>query len=84
MSNDSDKRHRKVADMLPAEWDRRPISLAGEIRSFLQSVKDHGTEIDSGSGNGNADLWVTVQGVEYYINVRPSNAQTARDAAKST
>lgn len=79
MSEESDKRHAVVAGMLPTDWDRKPFGLAGEIRAFLGSVKDEGTEIDSASGDGCADLWVTVQGVEYFISVRKSNKQLVRE-----
>jgi hypothetical protein len=79
MSSDSDKRHSIVAHILPPEWDQEPFSLAGEIRSHLMTVKDAGTEIDSGGGDGCADLWVTVQGVEYYVSVRKSNAHLDRE-----
>lgn len=84
MSDKSDKRHTIVAGMLPADWDQKPFGLAGEIRAFLGSVKDEGTEIDSGSGDGCADLWVTVQGVEYFISVRKSNKQLVREGKLPT
>lgn len=52
-------------------WDRGARSLAHEIRTFLlASVADHGTAIDSGGGDGDADLWVKVGGVEYYIHIK--------------
>lgn len=79
MSTESDKRHVVVASILPAEWDQKPFGLASEIRAFLAAAKDEGTEIDSGSGDGCADLWVTVQGVEYFISVRKSNKQLVRE-----
>lgn len=61
-------------------WDTGARGLSLEIRSMLlASVADHGTSIDSGGGDGDADLWVKVQGVEYYINIRRSNAQIAKD-----
>lgn len=79
MDEQSDKRHVEFLGMLPADWDQRPAGLASEIRSFLDSLKDEGTAIDSGGGDGSADLWVTVQGVEYFINVRKSNNQLVRE-----
>lgn len=75
----SDKRHTQVVEILPVEWDQRPMSLAGEVRKFLASIKDAGTSIDSGGGDGSADLWVTVDGVEYFISMRRSNRQLARE-----
>lgn len=71
----SDERHKKVLDMVPPEWDRKPLGLASELRGFLQTIKDEGTHIDSGGGDGTGDLWVTVQGVEYFIAVNKSNKQ---------
>jgi hypothetical protein len=68
----SDKRHTEVANLLPASWNRKPFTLATELRAFLQTVKDEGTNIDSGSGDGCADLWVTIGGIEYYISIAPS------------
>ena len=68
-------------------WDGKPLSLAHEIMGFLEQVKDGGTSIDSGTGNtevslrdGNcetmeANLWVKVQGVEYFLSIRKSNNQ---------
>lgn len=72
MSSESDKRHATVADLLPIDWDRKPFILASEIRGFLDDIKDEGTNIDSGSGDGCADLWVTVDGVEHYISIKRS------------
>lgn len=74
MSDDkrSDTEHQLVAHLLPADWDKAPWALASEIRDFLKSVKDDGTQIDSGSGFGAADLWVTVDGQEYRVLVERS------------
>jgi hypothetical protein len=75
--DESDKRHTEVNTIAAnLVWDRGALSVAGEIRAFLLSnVADAGTGVDSGCGNGNADLWVTVDGVEYYIHIRLSNAE---------
>ena len=72
---DDPARARAMMDIIPSHWDRSPIVLAREIRSFLASVKDEGTGIDSGGCDGGGDLWVTVQGVEYFITIRKSNKQ---------
>lgn len=56
-----------IMKILPEGWDKRPLSLASEIRSFLESVKDEGTSIDSGTDGVTGDLWVTVQGVSYTV-----------------
>ena len=55
------------------------VSLRDELAEILKCVRDDGTPADTGGGVGAADLWVTVQGAEYYITVRKSNAQIARE-----
>ena len=47
------------------------LSLRNEIRQFLETVKDHGTDINAGCGAGEGDLYVTVQGREFRITVAP-------------
>jgi hypothetical protein len=59
---------------------KNAASLASEIMAFLETVKDQGTEIDTGSGMDESDLWVKVGGVEWFINVKKSNAQKAKEA----
>jgi hypothetical protein len=61
----ADRRVRKLHDYIPAEWNKNPLSLAHELREFLKSVVDAGTSIDSGGGDGCADLWPVIGGVEY-------------------
>lgn len=70
--SDSDKRHNQMMQLAPDNWDKKPLGLASELRSYLEAVKDEGTAIDSGGGDEMGDLWVTVQGVEYFIAIRPS------------
>ena len=77
-----EERRKRVAQMmetLPEGWDRAPLSLAEEIAGFLANVKDEGTHIDSGTDGQSGDLWVTVQGVEYWVNVRKSNNQLVKE-----
>ena len=64
---DGDKRVKTVHDLIPPDWDKGPISLAHELREFLKSVVDEGTNIDSGGGDGVADLWPKIGGIEYHI-----------------
>jgi hypothetical protein len=64
---DGDRRVRKLHDHIPMDWDKNPLSLAHELREFLKSIVDAGTSIDSGGGNGCADLWPIIDGVEYHI-----------------
>lgn len=70
---------KQMTDVLPSEWDTRPISLAEEIAVFLDTIKDVGTGIDSGTDGQSGDLWVTVQGIEYFITIRKSNKQLAEE-----
>jgi hypothetical protein len=77
--SDENNRTRQVMDLLPADWDKRPILLAYEIRDFLETVKDTDTNIDSGTDGVSGDLWVKVQGIEYYINIRKSNSQLVKE-----
>lgn len=82
MADDPAQKRVDIAEDLAAGlgWDTGARSLAHEIRTMLlASVADQGTGIDSGGGDGNADLWVTVQGVKYYINIRHSNTQLLKD-----
>lgn len=72
-----DKQVRIVHELMPANWDKGPMSLAHEIRNLLKPVVDEGTGIDSGGGDGMADLWATVDGVEYYIAIKRSKAASA-------
>ena len=74
------KRAAQVQDLVPEHWDKGPLGLVHELRQMLFSVADEGTGIDSGGGDGSADLWVTIQGVEYFITARRSNGQIAKDA----
>jgi hypothetical protein len=70
---------RIMMDSMPEDWDKRPVLLALEIRNLISSMKDEGTAIDSGTDGASGDLWVTVQGVEYYINIRKLNNQIAKE-----
>lgn len=71
MNDDAgDERVRKVMDLIPSDWDKGPMVLSTEIRNFLKSIVDEGTSIDSGGGDGVADLWPKIGGVEYHIQIR--------------
>lgn len=63
----SDDRARTIHDLIPPDWDQGPLSLAHELRQMLAGIVDAGTGIDSGGGDGTADLFPTVGGVEYHI-----------------
>ncbi len=82
--NESDKRHTEVARLLPSDWNTKPFTLATEIRAFLSGICDEGTSIDSGSGDGCADLWVTIGGTEFYIAIKPSQKYSKDGTADPT
>jgi hypothetical protein len=66
---EGDKRVQIVHDLIPPEWDKGPLSLAHELRQMLKGIVDEGTNIDSGGGDGMADVWATIGGREYYISI---------------
>lgn len=81
--SDENERKRMMHSAIPADWDDKPMSLAHEIADLLKPVRDAGTSADSGGGNGMADLWVTVGGIEFFISIRRSNRQLAIDAGEA-
>lgn len=56
------------------------ISVSDFIRGHLEHIKDEGSAIDIGKGFGLRDLWVTIDGVEYFVTVRLSAVQEARNS----
>lgn len=75
-----EERVKMVADLASQQdWDTGPLTLVHEMKRFLDSVRDEDTGIDSGAGDGMADLHVIVDGAEYYVRVRRSNRQLAID-----
>lgn len=67
--SEGDKRVRIIHDLIPIDWDKSAISLAHGLRQMLKIVVDEGTSIDSGGGDGIADLWPIIGGVEYHIQI---------------
>jgi hypothetical protein len=57
------------------------MSLSHKLQAFLQSIKDEGTGIDSGTDFRSRDLWVTVDGVEWRINIRRNREQANAEVA---
>lgn len=80
-AQEAEARMSKVMNVAPAEWDRSAGGLAAELARLLGSVKDAGTHIDTGMGDGVGDIWVTVGSIEYFISIRRSNKQLAKDSA---
>lgn len=68
--DEGDKRVRIVHNLIPSNWNKGPLSLAHELRQMLKAVVDEGTNIDSGGGDGIADLWPIIGGVEYHIQIK--------------
>ena len=66
-------------DVIHPDGDRKPLSVTDELRGLLDSVKDHGTEISSGTDGVSGDLWITIQGIEYFISIRKSNFQLSKE-----
>ncbi len=66
---EDDKRVRIVHDLIPSSWDKGPLILAHELRQMLKSIVDVGTGIDSGGGDGLADLHPVIGGIEYHIQI---------------
>ena len=54
-------------------------TIASEIMKFLETIKDADTEIDTGSGMEESDLWVKIGGIEWYITIKKSNAQKKKE-----
>lgn len=52
------------------------------LREFAQTMKDEGTHIDSGSGFGEADMQVTVAGIEYNIQISIQEPITDEERAE--
>ena len=74
-NDEGDKRVKIVHNIIPADWDVGPISLAHELRQMLKAIVDEGTSIDSGGGDGLADLHPVISGVEYHIQIQRSSHQ---------
>lgn len=43
------------------------------LRGALDGIRDLNAPLSSAQGMGNSDFWVTIDGVEYYISMRPSS-----------
>lgn len=48
-----------------------------QVAEKLDEICDEGTEIDMGRSSGPvdvADIWVTVDGIDYHVQIEPMNA----------
>lgn len=68
------------ADIGRLNYPQDVASLRDELIELLSTVRDEGTSCDTGGGMGQADLWVKVQGVEYFITVKKSNSQIKKES----
>ncbi len=60
-------------------WAKSTTDVRDKLRDLLTTVKDGATPIDSGGGVGGTHLWVTIGGVEYFIEIKRSNGQRLLD-----
>lgn len=73
MSEQDRENERWIMDVAQGSGiDTKPLTLALEIRKFLETIKDHGTSIDYGVGFGESDLHVKINGEEWHIAVKRS------------
>jgi hypothetical protein len=47
-----------------------PVAVRDKLRPFLDTIKDAGTSNDSGAGFGEADIHVTIDGMEFVVVVK--------------
>jgi hypothetical protein len=67
-------RIRALLDAIPAGWDLRPITLVQEIRTLIKPLTDEGSSMDTGTANGEADMWFTVGGAEFLMTIKSPKA----------
>lgn len=49
------------------------------IQNYCETIKDENTEIDTGGGFGNRDLWVKYAGGEYFISITDNKRTTPKE-----
>ena len=64
-----EKRARAMLDITPTNWDNVPISLIQELRRHVEAIVDANTSIDSGGGDGFADMSLEIGGRRYLLMV---------------
>ena len=80
MTEDSERKTVAQQMAVAEGWDFRVWGLRDAIAALLRSsLADSGTAMDTGGGPEQADLWVTVGGVEYCLTVRISHAQRRKE-----
>lgn len=53
------------------------LSTVLAIKRKLEFIADKGTAVDSASGLGGFDFWITIDDVEYYTSMKPSGKMKA-------
>lgn len=80
----SEERRKLFAQFLAGHPDLAPrgaVEIGYLLHDFLETaVVDAGTSVDTGAGFGSFDLWAQVGGEEFYINVKKSGNQLAKDS----
>lgn len=67
-----------MAEVKGLDYPQGARGVVDLIRDMLRTQVDHGTPMDTGGGFGQADLWLTVDGVEYCISVKPNRPNPAK------
>ena len=57
----------QLAEMLPPGWDRRPLTIAGELEPLLQTMADEGTQLHAGCWSSGVETYVVIGGVSIRI-----------------
>ena len=68
-------REKTIKETMPMHWDKGPYSIACELKDMMQGMIDAGSGIDTGVCEDTAHLWATIDGVEYFIELKQSNAE---------
>lgn len=76
----SEQRKQAARAAAPSYWDMTAATFRDELAGLLRNtVADEGAPIDTGGGDGEADMWVTCGGVEFFVTIRRSNKQKLID-----
>lgn len=56
--------------MSELDYPKDAGSVRDMIKQMMVSQVDHGSSMDTGGGQGAADLWLSLGGVEYLVTVK--------------
>lgn len=68
-------------DLSEVDYPGDACAARNLIRDAMRPYVDKGTSMDGGGGFGQADLWMTVGGVEYLVSVKPTRCLGAPSGA---